>query len=339
MKKTKQKSIPDDKNIEPVRQDNEFDDEQNTYSSVKESKIRRFFKGAGIAGLTAGGGILYILFNILHFVFTAVVGLGMIWLAITLFLDGSIIWGLLVLLIGTPLAIGLAHWLFMFLFILAILALILWGIASLFGFNISFDSAWDIVWTIVKILILGGLLFFVGIGFVEAIKERKIISFLRKNWFYILLFIFLLWFFFLRGFSYHKIEFTPEEEKQVIYFGELIEKRDMALGVVEEASEESLKPTFSLTPEQSERHSQYLKEAYAYCDKIDDATLEKIHLDLPYHFRNELCQHLYLDIENLEIADGEEMNPKVIEKQIRAFELSWEFINWYNSNRNEFNVF
>lgn len=197
MKKTKQKSIPDDKNIEPVRQDNEFDDEQNTYSSVKESKIRRFFKGAGIAGLTAGGGLFFILFNILHFVFTAVVGLGMIWLAITLFLDGSIIWGLLVLLIGTPLAIGLAHWLFMFLFILAILALILWGVGSLLGFSISFDNAWDIVWLIIKTLLLGTMAYFGITGLIEAIKEKQIIVFLKETWFYILLFFFLLWLFFL----------------------------------------------------------------------------------------------------------------------------------------------
>lgn len=316
-----------------------FDDEILTREVPKKSIFKKIFRGAGYGSLIVGGGILYILFNILQFVVPAIVGLSMIWWAIVEFLRGSIIVGLLVLLIGTPIAIGIANWVSIPLFFLAILAVIIWGIIHLFGFSVSFGNVWDVIWLVIKTLLLGGMAF-LGINeFIKAIKEKRIVNFFKKNWFYILLFFFLLWLFFPRGFFYHKIEFTPEEKEQAGYFRELIKKKDMALEIIEEASKESLEPTFSLTLEQSEKYNQYLKEAYGYCDRIDDATLEKIHPDLPYHFRNELCQHLQLDIETLELTKGgEEINPDVIEKQIEVFGLSGKFIDWYNSNRNKFDI-
>ena len=165
--------------------------------SKTKSILKKFLKGAGIGGLVVGGGILFILFNILHFLFTAVVGLGMIGWAISEFLKGSIIIGLLVLLIGTPLAIGLAHWFFFFWLILMILAVIVWGASYLFGFGVSFGGAWEIAWFIIKILILGCMAF-VGItGFIEAIREKKIFGFFKEYWWGILLFCFLFWLFFL----------------------------------------------------------------------------------------------------------------------------------------------
>ncbi|MFC1954874.1 hypothetical protein ACFLVZ_03540, partial [Chloroflexota bacterium] len=122
----------------------------------------------------------------------AVVGLSMIWWAITLFIDGSIIWGILVLIIGTPIAAGIAP----FLFFIGIIAAIIWGILNLFGLNVSFSSAWDIVWSGLKILLLGGIAIFTVASFVGAVKQKEIKSFFKQNWFWIILFFVFLWLFF-----------------------------------------------------------------------------------------------------------------------------------------------
>ena len=155
--------------------------------------IKKLLPGLGY-GLYMGGGCL---FQLVQFVVTAVAGLSMIWWAITLFLEGSIIWGLLVLLIGTPIAIGIAAYAAIFLFFIGIIAAIIWGIINLFGFNVSFGGVWSIIWLGIKILVLGCIAFIVGGSFVEAVKENRLKSFFKGSWFYILLFFFLLWFFFL----------------------------------------------------------------------------------------------------------------------------------------------
>ena len=120
----------------------------------------------------------------------------MIGLAISLFSEGSIIWGLVALFIGTPIAIGLASYFFIFFLVLAILALIIWGIVSIFGFDVSFGSVWDGIWLVIKVLILGGMAFFGISAFIEAVKNKDVLSFFKENWFYILIFLFLLWLFF-----------------------------------------------------------------------------------------------------------------------------------------------
>lgn len=157
----------------------------------------RFIKGFGTGSLYAGGGVLFILFQIVQFAVPAVVGLLMILWSISEFSEGSIIVGLLVLLIGTPIAIGIARWFSIYLFFFTILLLVIWGITNLFGVNISFDNAWDIAWLTVKILVVGGIGYFLIMGFVDAIRTKTIKSFLSGNWFYIIGFCFLFWLFFL----------------------------------------------------------------------------------------------------------------------------------------------
>lgn len=158
--------------------------------------IKKLLKGVGTGGFYVGSGAFLILFHIVQFAVAAVVGLSMIGWAITLFLEGSIIWGLLVLLIGTPIAVGIAFYAAIFLFFIGIIVAIIWGIINLFGFNVSFGSVWSIIWLGIKILVLGGIAFVVGSSFVEAVKENKLKSFFKENWFYIPLFFFLFWLFF-----------------------------------------------------------------------------------------------------------------------------------------------
>ncbi|TFB08172.1 hypothetical protein E3V08_05135 [Candidatus Atribacteria bacterium MT.SAG.1] len=182
-----------DKELSP-----DYDWDILTTKSPKEKSIfRKILEGFGIGSLFVGGGILFILFSILQFLFTAFIVLSTIGWAISLFIEGSIFWGLLVLLIGTPLAMGLAHWLFFYLIILGILSAILWGIATILGFDISFWTAWDNIWVIIKIAILG-IIAICGIaGFIEAVKEKNVLGFFKDYWLGILLFCFLFWLFFL----------------------------------------------------------------------------------------------------------------------------------------------
>ena len=74
--------------------------------------------------------------------------------------------------IGTPIAIGLASYFFIFFLFLSIIALIIWGIIYIFGFNVSFGSVWDGIWLVIKILILVGMAFFGISSFIEAIKRK-----------------------------------------------------------------------------------------------------------------------------------------------------------------------
>jgi hypothetical protein len=162
----------------------------------KESFLKKIFRGVGTGGLVVGGGFLYISFTILQFLFVAFAGLSMIGLAISLFSEGSIILGLIALFIGTPIAIGLASYFFIFFLVLSILTLIIWGIISIFGFDVSFNGVWDGIWLVIKVLILGGMVFFGISSFIEAVKNKNITSFFKENWFYILIFLFLFWLFF-----------------------------------------------------------------------------------------------------------------------------------------------
>ncbi len=148
--------------------------------------IKKLLPGLGY-GLFMGGGCL---FQLVQFVVTAVAGLSMIWWAITLFLEGSIIWGVVVLLIGTPIAIGIASYAAIFLFFIGIIAAIIWGVINLFGFNVSFGGVWDIIWLGVTILVLAGIAFVVVSSLVGAIFKGEMNWFRRHlNWTYVLAYL------------------------------------------------------------------------------------------------------------------------------------------------------
>lgn len=189
--------ILENDDMDSVEDESQLITEYNSpVQNKKEHSLKKIFSGVGTGGLVVGGGFLYISFTILHFLFVAVAGLSMIGLAISLFSEGSIIWGLVALFIGTPLAIGLANYFFIFFLFLAILALIIWGIISIFGFDVSFSNIWDGIWLVIKVLILGGMAFFGISSFIEAVKNKDVLSFFKENWFYALIFIFLFWLYF-----------------------------------------------------------------------------------------------------------------------------------------------
>lgn len=186
-----------------------FDEEepQQEHPVYRESIFKRILIGAGGFGLVYGS----CLFSILQYLYIALAGLSMIALAIKLFSAGSIIWGLVALLIGTPIAMMIAGFFFIFIFILTIIALIIWGASFIFGFNIPFSSAWDIVWFGGKSLLLGGLAFLGITGLISAIRENKMLGFFKEYWWVILAFCFLFWSFFIN--SQDKSPATTIDEK------------------------------------------------------------------------------------------------------------------------------
>jgi hypothetical protein len=167
-----------------------------TKPSKKKNIFRKILEGVGVGSFLVGGGIISILFFILNFLFTAFIGLSMIRIAIIMFMEGSILWGSL-LLIGTPLAIAISSSLFFYLIILGIFSAILWGIAHIFGFSVSLGNAWSIILSILKMLIFGGIAFSGIVEFIKAIKEKRISEFFKEYWVGILFFCFLFWLFFL----------------------------------------------------------------------------------------------------------------------------------------------
>jgi len=75
----------------------------------KRGIFRKILEGIGMGGLIVGGvGFSGIMF-ILYIIFVWGTGLSMISYGIYLLANGSILWGLVVLLIGTPIVVGLAE--------------------------------------------------------------------------------------------------------------------------------------------------------------------------------------------------------------------------------------
>ncbi len=133
------------------------------------------------------------MFSIVNFVVPAIAGLSMIWWAITLFIEGSIFWGVLVLLIGTPIAIGIAGWAAPYLLFLGIITTIIWGVIKLFGADVSFGGVWDTIWLVITILVLAGIAFMVLNSLIRALFGGEKNWFSRHlNWTYV--FSYLLWF-------------------------------------------------------------------------------------------------------------------------------------------------
>jgi hypothetical protein len=144
----------------------------------------KLLKGARTGGIYVGTGILLILWNIVGFLVPVAAGGAMVWWAITLFQGGSIIWGIVVLLIGTPIAYTIASYAAPFLFIAGIITAIIWGIINLFGLGTSFSSVWDIVWLVVKTLVLLGLAFYVLYSIYNGDWSRR-----HLNWTLVILWV------------------------------------------------------------------------------------------------------------------------------------------------------
>jgi len=162
-------------------------------TTKKKNPIKKVFKGLGTGGLIVGGGFLFSLLSVLRFLYIASAGLSMVGAAIYLFVDGSIFWGLVVLLVGTPVIISLSEYMFFPVLVLSILALIFWGIFSVFGLSISFENVWDSLWMIVLILAMGYLVFNLTSSFIRALKNKSVGSFFKENLFNFVLVFFLLY--------------------------------------------------------------------------------------------------------------------------------------------------
>lgn len=91
----------------------------------KKSIFRKILEAVGMGGLIAG----YVGFSgvmlILQIIFVWGTGIGMIYYGVSLLIHGFIFWGLIVLFVGTPVAVAIAQFLFPFWIILLIIGLII----------------------------------------------------------------------------------------------------------------------------------------------------------------------------------------------------------------------
>ena len=157
----------------------------------------KILKGFGVVGLLVAGSYLA---NVLLMIFFSFTCFSLTWLVITLFLDGSAIYGLLVLFLAIPLVIMLA---FIFLassffisfFVMEIIATAILVINYWLIPSASFANSFDRTMLTTEILGLVGIAV-CGIGlFIEAIQKKEVVYFVKRTWFYVPIYIFLFWFF------------------------------------------------------------------------------------------------------------------------------------------------
>lgn len=174
----------------------EYHDQSLSKNTTNKSFVKKVFGGIGIGGAVVGGGILFLVLTVLRFLYIAAAGLSMVILAISLFQNGSIAWGLIALIVGTPIAIGIASFLFMPILFFSILTLIIWGVVAIFGVHTSFGNIWGWLWFILKVLCVGFIAYTGIVEFIKSVKQNQLSKFFKENWFYFLLFFFLIWVFF-----------------------------------------------------------------------------------------------------------------------------------------------
>ena len=89
-----------------------------------------------------------------------------------------------------------------------IIAIFLWlsgigimilGMFLIFDFELYLDSGWDILWFVIKILVLIFLPFRAFEDLIDKIKEKNLSHFLYDNWFFVIFLLGLIWFLFTEG--------------------------------------------------------------------------------------------------------------------------------------------
>ena len=92
------------------------------YKPQEEGTVKKILKWIGWGGLIVGGTGVGLVVSILHIIFVWGAGLYMVWQGIVLILQGFVLWGLVVLFIGTPIVVAITQ----FLFPIWLIFLILW---------------------------------------------------------------------------------------------------------------------------------------------------------------------------------------------------------------------
>ena len=141
--------------------------------------MNNLLKKIGIGSLYTGGGVLYIVFAILDTTIKAIAFLLPVYLSITYFIDGSIVIGILYLIIGIPLASLAANLFSPLIILLGFICTLYWLIgAVILGNDISFIGTFIGIWEFIfdKLLIsliIIGALFLVSTKLLLWLSERK----------------------------------------------------------------------------------------------------------------------------------------------------------------------
>ena len=141
-----------------------------------------FLKQIGLGSLATGGGVLFIIYSILDTVIKALAVLLPVYLSIISFMEGSIIAGILYLIIGMPLASYAANFFAPLIIILGFICALYWLIGGvILGNDISiigtFIAIWDFIfWKRLLSIIIIGVVVVVSMqffGWLSEIKETR----------------------------------------------------------------------------------------------------------------------------------------------------------------------
>ncbi|HTE49030.1 MAG TPA: hypothetical protein VK675_03935 [Candidatus Paceibacterota bacterium] len=298
----------------------------------KKSFVKKVFSGIGIGGAVIGGGLLLLIFTVLRFLYIASAGLSMVWWAIVLFQKGSIVWGLVALIIGTPIAIGIASFLFIPLLLFSIVSLIIWSIILIFGIHTSFNNVWTWVWFVVKVLLVGAIAFFGINEFINSAKQKRIKEFFKENWFYFPLFLFLFWLFFSMTPSSFPQQFKDDRENFVQSLTVLYEASDLINKSNNQSSDTESKATL-------QQIYSKMEEGIALGKKVDDAFLDYIHPDLKNYYRNKFIAGSEIYYEGMKAQEDSDAYSEVAllnaQKQLDGIKLMTEWNNWWGAHNKD----
>lgn len=121
----KEKGIDEEPYSDYDDYDSGYDLDTPLEAPKKKSIFRKILGAVGMGGLITGWVGLFGIMFFLHIIFVWGAGLSMISYGVYLLVNGSILWGLIVLFIGTPIAVGIAEFLFPFWMIILIIGIII----------------------------------------------------------------------------------------------------------------------------------------------------------------------------------------------------------------------
>tara|TARA_A100001015_G_C14657273_1_gene581588 strand:- start:121 stop:600 length:480 start_codon:yes stop_codon:yes gene_type:complete len=141
--------------------------------------MESLFKKIGLGSLATGGGVLFIIYAILDTVIKALAVLLPLYLSIISFMEGSVIAGILYLIIGIPLSSFVANFFSPLIIILGFICTLYWLIGGvILGNDISiigtFIAIWDFIfWKGLLSIIIIGVVVVVSVQFFGWLSERK----------------------------------------------------------------------------------------------------------------------------------------------------------------------
>ncbi len=164
------------KNLEP-----EVVDDFNAVP--RQSKVLGIVKNVGFGSAIFGAYWASCLFSVFQLLFVALAGFAMLGLTYNFFVDGSYFFAALTLFIGTPLAVGLAHYSFILWAFVAVISGIIFLILIVVGLDVTFDTVMAAAWRLGWALALLWCWYSLMRGAVLSVRQKRMREDAARNCF------------------------------------------------------------------------------------------------------------------------------------------------------------